>query len=100
MKLVLFQPTDGDGSRTSTAMLTQRGVVPVADIAGIEQLIDQFESRRHELERLAREGTALPVDGVRLLPPLPRPGKRVVSTATDDQSSGGAPPLLRALWAA
>src|SRR6266516_3606575 len=52
MKLVLFQPTDGDGSRTSTAMLTQRGVVPVADIASIEQLIDQFESRRHELERL------------------------------------------------
>src|SRR2546427_9739849 len=38
-------------------------------------IIDGFDRLRPTLERLAREGTALPMSGIRLRAPLPRPGK-------------------------
>ena len=81
MKLVSFQPA---GTRDILpGVLTERGVVSVADavllgatppvtMAGI---IDSFETLRPALDRLAREGDALPLSDVRLRAPLPRPGK-------------------------
>ncbi len=38
-------------------------------------IIDGFDRLRPALEQLAASGPAIPIDTVRLLPPLPRPGK-------------------------
>ena len=38
-------------------------------------IIDNFDRLRPALERLARDGQALPIADVRLRAPLPRPGK-------------------------
>ncbi|PYM93390.1 MAG: fumarylacetoacetate hydrolase [Candidatus Rokuibacteriota bacterium] len=81
MKLVLFQTR---GSQTVLpGVLTDRGVVPVADAvpAGVTPqttmtgIIDGFDRLRPALERLAREGRAIPASDTQLRPPLPRPGK-------------------------
>ena len=81
MKLVLFQMA---GKRDVVpGVLTERGVVSVADavpssytpqltMAGI---IDNFDTLRPALERLAKDRTALPLSDVQLRAPLPRPGK-------------------------
>jgi 2-keto-4-pentenoate hydratase/2-oxohepta-3-ene-1,7-dioic acid hydratase in catechol pathway len=50
-------------------------------------LIDRFESLRSDLERQAATADATPLAEVQLLPPLPRPGKILCSTA-----SYGSPP--------
>ena len=79
MRLVLFARDDA----VLPGALTGRGVVdlspavtpgytPQLTMTGI---IDGFDRLRPELERLAESGTAIPLDAVRLLPPLPRPGK-------------------------
>src|SRR5437667_191173 len=64
-------------------LLTDRGVVSIADAvpagaapqATMTGIIDNFDRLRPSLERLAREGKAVPASDVRLRPPLPRPGK-------------------------
>jgi len=81
MKLVLFQnAASGD---MLPGLMTERGVVGIAgavDISYTPQLtmqgiIDDFDRLRPALEKLAAEGPALPLEQVRLKPPLPRPGK-------------------------
>ena len=80
MKLVLFQATTGE---VRPGVLTERGVVDIADAvprghtpqATMQGIIDGFEGLRPSLERLARDGAAVPMSQVRLRPPLPRPGK-------------------------
>jgi 2-keto-4-pentenoate hydratase/2-oxohepta-3-ene-1,7-dioic acid hydratase in catechol pathway len=80
VRLVLFE-TPGRAIRPG--LLTERGVVDVASAvpaghtpqATMQGLIDGFESFRPGLERLARDAAAVPVEQVRLRPPLPRPGK-------------------------
>src|SRR5438067_402168 len=96
MKLVLFEATDG---QQSPGLLTHRGVVRVADAETLEQIIDSFDERRADLERLAREATAMPLDKVRLLAPLPKPGKILCSTAAYG-ANGDAAPLLMTLKSA
>ena len=79
MRLVLFSR---DGV-VAPGVLTDRGVVDISSAVRIGYtpqlsmtgIIDDFERLRPELERLAAGGTAHPLDGVQLLPPLPRPGK-------------------------
>ena len=79
MKLVLFQ----SGSEAVPGVITGRGVVSIASAVKkshtpqltMQGIIDGFVELRPELERLAREGEARPLDSVKLLPPLPRPGK-------------------------
>src|SRR5438128_148038 len=64
-------------------LLTDRGVVSIADAvpagaapqATMTGIIDNFDRLRPSLERLAREGKAIPASDVQLRPPLPRPGK-------------------------
>jgi 2-keto-4-pentenoate hydratase/2-oxohepta-3-ene-1,7-dioic acid hydratase in catechol pathway len=81
VKLVLFQPAGT--AQVLPGALTSRGVVSLAGAVRpghtpqltMQHLIDGFETLRPELERLAREGTALPLGQLRLRPPLPRPGK-------------------------
>ncbi len=81
MRLVLFesphhpQPTPG--------LLTERGVVDISGAVAngytpqltMQGIIDGFDRLRPALDRLAHDGAALPLDAVRLRPPLPRPGK-------------------------
>jgi len=79
MKLCLFQA----GTEAHPGLITDRGVVDVAGAVRIgytpqltmEGIIDDFEQLRPSLERLAKEGQALPLESVRLRPPLPRPSK-------------------------
>ncbi|HJU16041.1 MAG TPA: fumarylacetoacetate hydrolase family protein [Stellaceae bacterium] len=81
MKLVLFETAGA--AEMQPGLLTPRGVVSIAGAvrqgdtpqAMMAGLIDRFEGLRGALERLAAEGEAVPLDRVRLRPPLPRPGK-------------------------
>ena len=81
MKLVLFETTAA--ANPVPGLLTERGVVSVASVvrpgptpqATMQNFIDDFETLRPTLTRLAREGEARPLAQVRLRPPLPRPGK-------------------------
>lgn len=81
MKLVLFR-RHGDAP-LAPGVLTERGVVDVSNLvpaghdaqATMRGLIDDFESLRARLDETARTASALPLDAVRLGPPLPRPGK-------------------------
>ena len=80
MRLVTFSAGNG-GARPG--LLTDRGVVDIEKAVRIgctpeftmEGIINDFERLRPLLERLAEEDKAVPLDSVRLLPPLPRPGK-------------------------
>jgi 2-keto-4-pentenoate hydratase/2-oxohepta-3-ene-1,7-dioic acid hydratase in catechol pathway len=81
MKLVLFET--GQAGEPQPGVLTERGVVGLGGVvtAGhtpqltMTRLIDEFERLRPALERRAAEGPAVPLQSVRLRPPLPRPGK-------------------------
>jgi 2-keto-4-pentenoate hydratase/2-oxohepta-3-ene-1,7-dioic acid hydratase in catechol pathway len=81
VKLVLFQ-TASD-SEIRPGILTDRGVVDIlgAVTAGytpqhtMQGIIDEFDRLRPSLQELAGASAALPLDKVRLKPPLPRPGK-------------------------
>ena len=83
MKLVLF--TDDRVATLRPGLLTDRGVVDVADLVEIgatpqdsmQNLIGSFERLRSALDARVAEGNARPLDQVRLGPPLPRPGKIV-----------------------
>ena len=81
MKLVLFQTSAG--GETLPGLLTERGVVDISSAVRksytpqltMQGIIDDFEKLRPALDKLAKDGTATPVEKVRLRPPLPRPGK-------------------------
>jgi 2-keto-4-pentenoate hydratase/2-oxohepta-3-ene-1,7-dioic acid hydratase in catechol pathway len=81
MKLALFSERGGDQVRP--AILTETGVIDVSSVVSparrsqrtMEFLIDNFDTLKSALERLASSGEARPLDAVRLRPPLPRPGK-------------------------
>jgi 2-keto-4-pentenoate hydratase/2-oxohepta-3-ene-1,7-dioic acid hydratase in catechol pathway len=85
MKLVVFEARE---VAAQPGILTERGVVGVGSLLGgiespqaaMQHLIDAFEDLRPILERLADDGPALPLERVRLLAPLPRPGKILCST--------------------
>ena len=84
MRLVLFEgPGAGRGIRPG--VLIAAGVVDVSSATAalvahspqhlMEQIIDHFEALRPAFERLAGSALPVPLDVVRLRPPLPRPGK-------------------------
>jgi 2-keto-4-pentenoate hydratase/2-oxohepta-3-ene-1,7-dioic acid hydratase in catechol pathway len=81
VRLVLFK-TDANGD-VLPGLMTDRGVVAIAEAvkAGatpqhtMQGIIDDFAALKPRLERLARDGNAVPLAQARLLPPLPRPGK-------------------------
>jgi 2-keto-4-pentenoate hydratase/2-oxohepta-3-ene-1,7-dioic acid hydratase in catechol pathway len=81
VKLVLF--TTPNAAALAPGLLTDRGVVDISAAvpAGhspqltMQGIIDGFDELRPRLEQLAANGPALPLDQVRLGPPLPRPGK-------------------------
>src|SRR6267142_4672231 len=84
MRLVLFEgPGAGRGVRPG--VLTEAGVVDVSSATAalvayspqhlMEQIIDNFAALRPAFERQAASALPVPLDVVRLRPPLPRPGK-------------------------
>ena len=81
MKLVLFQKPSEEA--VLPGLLAERGVIDVSREAGIgyapqltmTSIIDRFETLRPALERAQTEGDPLPLERVKLRPPLPRPGK-------------------------
>ncbi len=81
MKLVLFSSLAQPEPRPG--LLTERGIVDVSSVvpAGhtpqltMQGFIDRFDQLKPALEQLQADAPALPRDQVRLLPPLPRPGK-------------------------
>ena len=81
MKLVLFQTSAG--GETLPGLLTERGVIDISPAARksytpqltMQGVIDDFEKLRPALVELAKDGAAIPVEKIRLRPPLPRPGK-------------------------
>jgi 2-keto-4-pentenoate hydratase/2-oxohepta-3-ene-1,7-dioic acid hydratase in catechol pathway len=99
MKLVLYWSL----GQARPGLLTERGVIDISAIAPagttaqitMQDLINQFESLRPELQRAAEFAPATPLAAVHLLPPLPRPGKILACIANyqehDDQRQ--APPL-------
>ena len=80
MRLVLFE---GRGSHVLPGLITPRGLVDISSATGVSYspqitmtgIIDRFEYLRPPLLGLEAEGPAIPMDGVRLHAPLPRPGK-------------------------
>jgi 2-keto-4-pentenoate hydratase/2-oxohepta-3-ene-1,7-dioic acid hydratase in catechol pathway len=81
MKLVMFETAGQD--EPVPGLLTDRGVVSTAGVVErgytpqltMQNLIDGFDRLRPALEKLAVDGKILPLEQVRLRPPLPRPGK-------------------------
>jgi 2-keto-4-pentenoate hydratase/2-oxohepta-3-ene-1,7-dioic acid hydratase in catechol pathway len=81
VKLVTFQSTGKPD--LLPGLFTDRGVVSLADAvpagatptATMTGIIDDFDRLRPALERLARDGKALPAGEVRLRAPLPRTGQ-------------------------
>jgi len=81
VKLVLFQTLPNAEIRPG--VIADSAVVDISAVVNkshtpqltMQGIIDNFEHLRPALEKLVRESTGLPIDQVRLLPPLPRPGK-------------------------
>lgn len=79
MKLALYEAA-GD---VRPALLTERGLVDISSSVQrgytpqltMVGIIDSFEQLRAELDHLVHRGPAVQEKNVRLLPPLPRPGK-------------------------
>jgi 2-keto-4-pentenoate hydratase/2-oxohepta-3-ene-1,7-dioic acid hydratase in catechol pathway len=87
MRLALFRPSTGAEPRPG--ILQERGIIDIDALVPprpspqlrMQALIDEFESLRPQLERLARTAPVAPLEGVRLLAPLPRPGKILACVA-------------------
>jgi 2-keto-4-pentenoate hydratase/2-oxohepta-3-ene-1,7-dioic acid hydratase in catechol pathway len=81
MKLVLCRPAAG--GEIFPGLMTERGVVNIASMVKpgytpeltMEAIIDDFERLRPALEQASTRGAAASFESVRLMPPLPRPGK-------------------------
>jgi 2-keto-4-pentenoate hydratase/2-oxohepta-3-ene-1,7-dioic acid hydratase in catechol pathway len=71
MKIALFD--DGSGARTG--IVTGDRIIPTGVPGGMVGLIGVWDESRADLERKAASETGLPLSTVRLLAPVPRPGK-------------------------
>lgn len=84
MRLVLFEGP-GAGRPVRAGALTEGGVIDLSGATAgmaayspqnlMEQIISDFDDLRPSFEREIVRGLPLPLDVVRLRPPLPRPGK-------------------------
>ena len=98
MKLVRFA---ADAHPPRLGVWTARGVVSLPDSSlTLADLIDRFAELRPGIEDLARAADALPVDSVRLLAPVPRPGKILCSTGAYSGRADEPAPLLMTLKSA
>jgi 2-keto-4-pentenoate hydratase/2-oxohepta-3-ene-1,7-dioic acid hydratase in catechol pathway len=85
MKFVVF---DAPGVAAQPGLLTDRGVVGLAEVLGpvespqaaMQHLIDAFDDLRPRLSGGLHSVDPVPLERLRLLAPLPRPGKMLCST--------------------
>jgi 2-keto-4-pentenoate hydratase/2-oxohepta-3-ene-1,7-dioic acid hydratase in catechol pathway len=84
----VFYSAAANAAEPVLGLLTSRGVVPVGDVvagdspqAALEHLIDGYAEFRPRLESLGVEGSPTAMDGLRLLAPVPGPGKILCTTA-------------------
>jgi 2-keto-4-pentenoate hydratase/2-oxohepta-3-ene-1,7-dioic acid hydratase in catechol pathway len=105
VRLVLIE----HAATTTYALLTGNGAVPLTGAlnglfdspqAELEYLIEAFDVLRPRLEERAASSTAIPLTQVRLLPPVPRPGKILITTATYGAHADPPPQLLATLKSA
>src|SRR6186997_2628955 len=94
MKLALIEYA----GNMSYALLTDDGAVPISD--SLEELIESFDVLRPRIEEHAASNPAIPLTQVRLLPPVPQPGKILVTTATYGPRTDPPPQLLATLKSA
>jgi len=67
----------------------------------LRYLVDEIDTLRADIEELAAGGSPVPLDDVRLLAPVPRPGKILCTTAVYGADAAlEAPPLLATLKSA
>jgi 2-keto-4-pentenoate hydratase/2-oxohepta-3-ene-1,7-dioic acid hydratase in catechol pathway len=87
MRIVLF--SCAPDSPPSPGIVVEDGVVDIGSIVGIEtdpqdtmrRLIARYDRLRPEIEALAHSSERVPVESVRLWPPVPRPGKILCAIA-------------------
>jgi len=91
MRLVLFEgPGSGRGIRPG--VWTDNGIVDVSSLTSsafdaitpqqvMEGIIDNFDDLKPEFEHLVEHVMPIPIEIVRLRPPLPRPGKIICAIA-------------------
>lgn len=97
MKLVQYQV--GGTGEVLPGLMTDRGVVGIAGVVRkghtpqetMQNVIDDFDRLRPTLEGLTKSGEALPMNRVRLRPPLPRPGKILACIANYWEHAQRAP---------
>jgi 2-keto-4-pentenoate hydratase/2-oxohepta-3-ene-1,7-dioic acid hydratase in catechol pathway len=81
MRLVLFRRPSSEDIRPG--VIHERSVIDIGSVLPtnstpqltMQRLIDDFERLRPKIEKAANAAEPVPLAGVRLLPPLPRPGK-------------------------
>lgn len=81
MRLVLFRRLPGEEVRLG--VIQEHGVIDISSAVPtdttpqfrMQRVIDDFEYLRPRIENAALSAEILPLEGLRLLPPLPRPGK-------------------------
>ena len=71
MKIALFD----NGSGAQTGVVTGDRIIATGVSGGMVGLIDAWDQVRAELERKAASDSGVPLSSVRLLAPVPRPGK-------------------------
>jgi len=86
MRFVLFET---GSSAPAFGLLTPGGIVSLEDLLDgespqdkLQHLIDTFAELRADLDALAATAAPVALDRVRLLPPVPSPGKILITTAT------------------
>ena len=81
MKFALFQKSQSDhplpGILTGRGIVDASGVLPAsaAPQATMQAIIDSYQQRKPDFQELAASAAATPLEAVKILPPLPRPGK-------------------------
>ncbi|HEY3058795.1 MAG TPA: fumarylacetoacetate hydrolase family protein [Chloroflexota bacterium] len=101
MKFVLFETP---GAPARYGLLTPDGIF-AADVSTVDDspqemlqhLIDSFDAFRSRRQALTSSARPVPLDRVRLRPPVPRPGKILVTTATYGGAANPPPQLLMTL---
>src|ERR1700716_2446572 len=90
MRLVTFESAD---HLATPGILTERGVISLSGVAAsLEEIIEHFEDLKSSMESISKNTG--PLYDVRLLAPLPRPGKILCATG------GSGQPLLMTLKSA
>src|SRR5229473_8454758 len=81
MKFVLFQKSQSD--HPLPGLLTERGIIDASGVlpasaapqATMQAIIDSYQQRKPDFQELAVSAAATPLEAVKILSPLPRPGK-------------------------